>query len=76
MSDVLAFPEPAWLAAHSEATIDAIVAQLSDEAQQLYRRYLADEARAPARPGPHPAYRAFKRMDIEMMRRSNRRAPR
>jgi len=71
MDDVVAIPEPAWLAAYSEATLSAIVAQLSDEAQQLYRRYVADEARAPSRPGVHPALRAFSRMDREMMRRNS-----
>ena len=77
MDDVVAFPEPAWLAAYSEATLSAIVAQLSDEAQQLYRQYLADEARAPSPPGMHPACRAFSRMDREMMRHnSHRRAGR
>jgi hypothetical protein len=76
MDDVVAFPEPPWLAAHSEASLTAIVAVLSDEAQQLYLRYLADEARAPWRPGMHPAGRAFNRMDIEMMRRCRERRDR
>ena len=73
MNDVVAIPAPPWLAAHSDGSLSAIVALLSDEAQQLYLRYLADEARAPLRPGMHPACRAFNRMDREMMRRCHAR---
>lgn len=69
----LPFPEPAWLAGHSEPNVDSIVSMLSDEAQRLYRLYLADEARAPWRPGMHPAWRAFDRMDSEMLRRNKAR---
>jgi hypothetical protein len=73
MGTSLPFPEPAWLASHSEPNINDIVGQLSDEAQRLYREYLADEARSPWRPGLHPAWRAFDRMDVEMMHRNRAR---
>lgn len=73
----LSFPEPAWLAAHCEPNVEDIVSMLSDEAQRLYRRYLADEARSPTRPaGPHPAWRAFDRMDLEIQRRNKARRAR
>lgn len=75
MDNVLAFPMPAWLAAYSDPTITAIVASLSDEAQQLYLRFLAEEARAPWRPG-HPACRAFDRMDLTVMYLNHRRTRR
>lgn len=70
---VLPFPEPAWLAGHSEPNVEDIVSMMSDEAQRLYREYLADEARTPRRAGMHPAWRAFDRMDVEMMRRNKER---
>ena len=76
MDDVVAFPAPVWLAAHLEDTLSAIVAELCDESQQLYRRYLADEARAPWGTGMHPAGRAFARMDAEMRRRKRDRRAR
>ncbi len=66
MTHVVAFPMPAWLAEYSDPTIDVIVASLSDVAQQLYLRYLAEEVRAPSRPG-HPAANAFDRMDLAVM---------
>lgn len=69
MSAAVPFPEPSWLAEHTEPNIEDIVSQLSDEAQQLYRRYLGDEARSPRSSGMHPALRAFSRMDLEMQRR-------
>jgi len=72
----LPFPEPAWLAAHCEPNVEDIVSMLSDEAQRLYRRYLADEARSPMRPGLHPAWRAFDRMDLEIQRRNKARRAR
>jgi hypothetical protein len=73
MGAFLPFPEPAWLARHSEPNVEDIVAMLGDEAQRLYRAYLADEARAPARAGLHPAWRAFDRMDVEITRRNRER---
>jgi hypothetical protein len=72
----LPFPEPAWLSGHSEPNVEDLVSMLSDEAQRLYRQYLADEARAPTRPGMHPAWRAFDRMDVEIQRRNRARRAR
>lgn len=43
-------PLPLWLVEHCDPVIDEMIDGLSDEAQQLYRRILADEARA-WRPG-------------------------
>lgn len=43
--DVRALPVPAWLEAHSEPNIEAIVAMLGPEMQQRYRRCLAEEVR-------------------------------
>ncbi|MCA1697363.1 MAG: hypothetical protein LC790_00030 [Actinobacteria bacterium] len=43
-------PVPLWLVEHSDPVIDEMIDGLSDEVQQLYRRILADEARA-WRPG-------------------------
>jgi hypothetical protein len=76
MGASLPFPEPAWLVEHSEPNVEDIVSMLGDEAQRLYRAYLADEARAPARPGLHPAWRAFDRMDVEITRRNRERRAR
>jgi len=68
--DLVPFPEPAWLAGHSEPNIDAILAALGDEARQLYRRYLADEVRAQRPEGILPAWRAFDRAMCEIQRRN------
>ena len=43
-------PVPLWLVEHSDPVIDEMIDGLPDDAQQLYRRMLADEARA-WRPG-------------------------
>jgi hypothetical protein len=43
-------PVPLWLVEHSDPVIDEMIDGLPDDAQQLYRRILADEARA-WRPG-------------------------
>lgn len=61
---------PAWLAAHSEPNIEAMLASLGDEARQLYRRYLADEVRAMRPEGLLPAWRAFDRAMCEIRRRN------
>jgi len=71
-SDPLAFPQPAWLAAHTEPNIEAMLELLSDETRRLYRQYLAEEVRA-MRPGVLPAWRAFDRANLEMLRRNNER---
>ena len=69
-SDLGQFPEPAWLAEHSEPNIDAIVALLGDDARQLYRRYLADEVRSMRPGGTLPAWRALDRAMCELCRRN------
>lgn len=71
-SDPLPFPQPAWLAAHTEPNIEAMLELLSDETRRLYRQYLAEEVRA-MRPGVLPAWRAFDRANLEMLRRNNER---
>lgn len=68
--DLVEFPEPAWLAGHSEPNIDAILAALSDEARLLYRLYLADEVRLMRPDGLLPAWRAFDRAMCEVQRRN------
>jgi hypothetical protein len=72
-SDLVPFPEPAWLAGHSEPVIDGLLDDLDDdEARRLYRAYLADEVRAP-RPGAIlPAWRAFDRAMCEILWRNTR----
>lgn len=67
--DLVPFPEPAWLAGHSEANIDGMLVVLGDDARQLYRRYLADEVRATRPGGLLPAWRAFDRAMCEIQRR-------
>jgi hypothetical protein len=72
-SDPLPFPQPAWLAAHTEPNIEAMLELLSDETRRLYRQYLAEEVRA-MRPGAMlPAWRAFDRANLEMLRRNKER---
>ena len=68
--DLLLFPEPTWLAGHSEPNIEAILCALGDEARQLYRRYLADEVRSMRPEGILPAWRAFDRAMCEIRRRN------
>jgi hypothetical protein len=68
--DLLPFPEPPWLAGHSEPNIDAIVVALGDEARQLYRRFLADEVRTQRPGGMLPAWRALDRAMCEIARRN------
>jgi hypothetical protein len=68
--DLLPFPEPSWLAGHSEPNIDALLTALGDEARQLYRCYLADEVRAMRPDGVLPAWRAFDRAMCEIRRRN------
>jgi hypothetical protein len=68
--DIVPFPEPSWLAGHSEPNIDALLVALGDEARQLYRRYLADEVRAKRSSGMLPAWRAFDRAMCEIRRRN------
>jgi hypothetical protein len=68
-SDPLPLPQPAWLAAHNEPTIEAMLELLCDETRRLYRQYLGEEVRA-MRPGILPAWRAFDRANLEMLRRN------
>jgi tRNA A37 N6-isopentenylltransferase MiaA len=75
-SDPLPFPQPAWLAAHSEPNIDAMLELLSDETRRLYRQYLAEEVRAMRPAGMLPAWRAFDRANLEMLRRNKERRAR
>ena len=41
------FPTPTWLVGYSDPVVEGLLDELDDdEAQRLYRVYLADEARA------------------------------
>jgi len=64
--DVRALPVPAWLAAHSEPNIEAIVAMLGPEMQQHYRRCLAEEVRAQRTAALPPCLRALTRANREI----------
>jgi len=64
------FPEPEWLARHSEPNIEEILLALSEDARQLYTRYLADEVRMMRPGGILPAWRAFDRAMCEIQRRN------
>jgi hypothetical protein len=64
--DVRALPVPAWLAAHSQPDIEAIVAMLGPEHQQHYRRCLADEVRAERAGGLPACLRALTRANREI----------
>jgi len=46
---------------------------LSDETRRLYRQYLAEEVRALRPGGMLPAWRAFDRANLEMLRRNKER---
>lgn len=73
---VRVLPVPAWLAAHTEPNIDAMVAMLGPETQQLYVRYLADEVRCVRVSGrPAPCLLAFTRANREVERRNRERHP-
>ncbi len=69
LSDPVPLPEPTWLAGHSDPIVDAMLSDLSDETRQLYRRYLGAEVRAMRPDGRSPAWRAFDRTLLELMRR-------
>ena len=73
---VRVLPTPAWLAAHSEPHIAAMVAMLGPETQRLYLRFLADEVRADRIAGrPTPCLLAFARANREVERRNRERHP-
>jgi hypothetical protein len=73
---VCVLPVPAWLAAHTEPNIEAMVAMLGPETQQLYLRFLADEVRSARSPGSlPPCVLAFTRANREVERRNRRRHP-
>jgi hypothetical protein len=73
---VRVLPAPAWLAAHSEPNIEAMVAMLGAETQQLYVRFLADEVRSVRIPGrPAPCLVAFTRAIREVERRNREAHP-
>ena len=73
---VRVLPVPAWLAAHSEPHIAAMVAMLGPETQRLYLRFLADEVRSVRIAGrPAPCLRAFTRANGEVERRNRERHP-
>jgi hypothetical protein len=63
--DVRAFPMPVWLAAHSDANIDAIVELLGPGMQQRYRRCLAEEVRRSPTGALPACLRAFTRANRE-----------
>lgn len=73
--DLASYPEPGWVARHSEANIDAMLAVLGDDARQLYRRYLADEVRTMRLDGMLPAWRAFDRAMCEIQHRNREGGP-
>ena len=67
---------PAWLASHTEPNIEAMVAMLGPETQQLYVRYLADEVRSVRAVGrPALCLLAFTRANREVERRNRERHP-
>ncbi len=69
-------PVPRWLAAHTEPNIEAIVAMLGAETQQLYLRYLADEVRRRRSSSKLPVcVLAFDRANQEVERRNRARHP-
>jgi hypothetical protein len=73
---VRVLPVPGWLAAHTEPNIEAMVAMLGPETQQLYVRYLADEVRSGRPRGVlPPCLLAFTRANREVERRNRRRHP-
>ncbi|HEX8156355.1 MAG TPA: hypothetical protein VF526_03115 [Solirubrobacteraceae bacterium] len=75
-SDPLPFPQPAWLAAHTEANIEAMLELLSNATRRLYVQHLTEEVRA-MRPGRTlPAWRALDRANLEMLRRNTQRQAR
>jgi hypothetical protein len=67
-------PAPAWLDAHTEPNIEAMLELLGPEAERLYRRYLAEEVREPRPGAPIPAWRAFDRATCELQRGTRRRS--
>ena len=69
MGSLFDLPEPAWLAAHSDPFVDAMLCDLSDEAQRLYRRYLAIEVSAMRPDGRSPAWRALDRALIDVIQK-------
>ncbi|MEY2514752.1 MAG: hypothetical protein QOJ89_2110 [bacterium] len=75
IDDVRALPVPAWLAAHSQPDIEAIVAMLGPEMQQRYRHCLADEVRAERAGGLPACLRALTRANRETERLNRARHP-
>ena len=73
--DVRAFGMPAWLAAHSDANIDAIVALLGAGMQQRYRRCLAEEVRRSPTGGLPACLRAFTRANRQVEALNRERHP-
>lgn len=66
----------AWLAPYTDPNIDAIVAMLGAETQQLYLRYLADAVRSGSPRGAlPPCLLALTRAMREVERRNRRRHP-
>ena len=72
--DPLQLPEPAWLEGESDPVIEGMLEVLSDEARQLYRRYLAEEVRAMRPTVRSRAWCAFDRALCEVLRRKEERA--
>jgi hypothetical protein len=68
-SDPAPLPEPAWLAGESDPVIEGLLEVLSDEARQLYRRYLAEEVRAMRPTARSRAWCAYDRALCEVLRR-------
>jgi len=68
-SNPLPLPEPSWLAGESDPVIEGMLEVLSDEARQLYRRYLAEEVRAGRPTARSRSWCAFDRALCEILRR-------
>jgi hypothetical protein len=67
--------EPAWLAEHSEANIDAMLSVLGEDARRLYQRYLVHEVVTMRPGGLLPAWRAFDRAMCELQHRNKEGRP-
>lgn len=71
--DPLRLPEPGWLAGESDPVIEGMLEVLSDEARQLYWRYLGEEVRAMRPSVRSRAWCAFDRALCEVLRRRGER---
>jgi hypothetical protein len=75
-SDPLPFPQPAWLAAHTEANIEAMLELLSTPRVDCMSSTSPRRSARCARAGCLPAWRALDRANLEMLRRNTQRQAR